>query len=321
MSRSIAALVSIVQILAAASLDAASPATRPVPNAFYVLENGVADEKHPTPESQAWMVKELGLDGISYNGLDNVAERLAALDKHGLKLFTLYVQAWLDGEEPKYDPRLLDAIKQLKGRETMIWLTIQSTKLKPSAEDGDARAVEILRELADAAAKSQLRIALYPHTWFWLERVEDAVRVARKVDRPNVGVTFNLCHWLKVDKPDTLEARLRLARPYLFQVTINGADPPGDWDKLIQPLDRGSFDVHRVLKLLKDLDYTGPIGLQCYAVKGDKYENLKRSMAVWRDFQARLKRETKQAASAACAADTGGSPWQGRGRRHGQIPA
>ena len=33
-----------------------------------------------------------------------------------------------------------------------------------------------------------------------MERIEDAVRVADKVDRPNVGVMFNLCHWLRVSK-------------------------------------------------------------------------------------------------------------------------
>jgi len=257
-------------------------------NPFYALNNGVKDAKHPTPELQARMLKELGYDGMSHSGVEGVADLLAALDRHGLKLFTLYVGAWLDGDQPKYDPRLPDVIKRLKGRETMIWLTIRSKKHKPSSPTGDARAVEIVRELADAAWASGLRVALYPHVWFWVERVEDAVRVAKQVDRPNVGVTFNLCHWLKVDEVKTLAARLELAKPYLFQVTLNGADPKGGWDRLIQPLDRGSFDTCALLRALKRMGYAGPIGLQCYNVKGDKYENLKRSMAAWRDLNARI---------------------------------
>jgi len=261
---------------------------RGLTNPFYALNNGVKDAKHPAPESQARMLKELGYDGMSHSGVEGVPDLLAALDRHGLKLFTLYVGAWLDGDQPKYDPRLLDVIKRLKGRETMIWLTIRSKQHKPSSPAGDARAVEIVRELADAARGSRLRVALYPHVWFWVERVEDAVRVVKQVDRPNVGVTFNLCHWLKVDEPGTLASRLELARPYLFQVTLNGADPKGDWDKLIQPLDRGSFDTCALLRALKRMGYTGPIGLQCYNVKGDKHINLKRSMAAWRDLNARL---------------------------------
>ncbi|MBN1341410.1 MAG: sugar phosphate isomerase/epimerase [Phycisphaerae bacterium] len=255
-------------------------------NPFYALANGVIDDKHPTPESQARMLEELGYDGISYSGVEDLPERLAALDRHGLKMFTLYVGANLDPDQPKHDPRLLDVIKQLKGRDTMIWLYVQSKKFKPSSVEGDPRAVEIIRELADAAKASGLSIALYPHTWFWIERVEDAVRVVKKVGRDNVGVTFNLCHWLRVDKPETLEERLSLARPYLLQVTVNGADDKGDWDKLIQPLDQGTFDVARLLKMLKKLGHTGPVGLQCYGVKGDKYENLKRSMAAWKRLSA-----------------------------------
>ncbi len=56
-------------------------------------------------------------------------------------------------------------------------------------------------------------------------------------------------------------------------VTINGADLAGksdsDWQRLIQPLDRGSFDVQGVLRELKQLDYRGPIGLMCYGITGD----------------------------------------------------
>ena len=52
-------------------------------------------------------------------------------------------------------------------------------------------------------------------------------------------------------------------------VSINGADHTGGWDRLIQPLDRGEFDVYGFLKTLRDLGYTGPIGLQCYMVPGD----------------------------------------------------
>jgi len=276
-------------------LRAETPASKAPTYPFYALVNGVKDAKHATPESQARMLKALGYDGIGTSGVEGVPEMLAALDRHGLKLFTIYVGAFLDADKPKYDPRLLDVIKGLKGRDTMIWLTIRSDKHKPSTVAGDPRAVEIVRELADAAQQSQVRIALYPHTWFWMECVEDAVRVAKKVDRKNVGVTFNLCHWLKVDKPGTMMDRLRLAQPHLFQVTINGADaePKGGWDRLIQTLDRGSFDVGSLLKALKRLGYAGPVGLQCYNVKGDKHENLKRSVAAWRDLNARLAAEPK----------------------------
>ena len=56
------------------------------------------------------------------------------------------------------------------------------------------RAEEIVREVAAMAEEAGLRVALYPHHGFWVERVEDAVRIAKKVNSKNLGVTFNLCH-------------------------------------------------------------------------------------------------------------------------------
>jgi sugar phosphate isomerase/epimerase len=115
--------------------------------------------------------------------------------------------------------------------------------------------------------------------------VEDAVRVAKKVNRTNVGVTFNLCHWLRVDEEENMRSLMKLAMPYLFVVTINGADSGGEgWKHLIQTLDRGSFDTSRFLRTLEDCGYTGPIGLQGYDIGGDAYENLKRSMSAWRQL-------------------------------------
>ena len=110
----------------------------------------------------------------------------------------------------------------------------------------------------------------------------------KMVDRPNVGVSFNLTHFLAVKDEANLDQRLREAMPYLELVSINGAEHEGGWDRLIQPLDRGEFDVFGFLKKLVALGYKGPIGLQCYQVPGDMEDNLKRSMAAWRKFQERM---------------------------------
>jgi sugar phosphate isomerase/epimerase len=263
-----------------------------LPNPFFVLSNGVQCPKYPTPEAQARVLAELGYAGIAPSGVKGVPEMLEALDKQGLELFALYVGANLDPNKPKYDPGLPEVIRQLKGRKTVVWLYVRSGKLKPSSPRGDPQAVAVVREIAEMAEGSGLRVALYPHTGFFIERVEDAVRVAKQVDRPNVGVTFNLCHWLKVDEPASMEQLMKLALPHLFLVTINGADSEGEnWDRLIQPLDRGSFDVYGFLKALDALGYTGPVGLQCYAVPGDKYENLERSMGAWQGFRKRMASE------------------------------
>ena len=74
------------------------------------------------------------------------------------------------------------------------------------------------------------------------------------------------------------------AAPHLFLVTINGADSGAartSWDRLIRPLDEGSFDLIPLLKKLRALNYSGPIGLQGYGVKLPPKDNLARSMVAW----------------------------------------
>ena len=246
------------------------------------MDTGVRDAKHRTPESQALMLRALGYAGASYGGVRHLPEVLKHLDANGLKLFAVYLGLSV---EPgvRVPPTLNDAIKILRGRETIIWLTINSRSYRRSSPAGDAVAVPLLRQLSDMAKEAGLRVALYPHFGTWIERVEDAVRVARKVGRGNVGATFNLCHWLRVGHEGNLRPLLQFARPHLFVVTINGADRGGTgWAQLIQTLDRGTFDNARLLATLREVGYTGPIGLQGYGIKGDVRDNLSRSMHAWR---------------------------------------
>ncbi|MHC4172888.1 MAG: family 16 glycoside hydrolase [Planctomycetota bacterium] len=255
------------------------------PNPFFAMDTGTKDDKHITVTEQIEMAKEFGYAGIGYTGCEGLAETLEELDTNGLRLFTVYLGVDIDPDQQKYDPKLKEAIKILRWRNTILWLFVRSRKYKPSSPDGDQRAAEIIREIADMAAEHRVRVALYPHYRFWVERVEDAVRVAKKVNRTNVGVTFNLCHWLRVDEEENMRSLMKLAMPYLFVVTINGADSGGEgWKHLIQTLDRGSFDTSRFLRTLEDCGYTGPIGLQGYDIGGDAYENLKRSMSAWRQL-------------------------------------
>lgn len=255
-------------------------------NPFFVLDNGVVDEKHQTARAQAQLLAELGYDGISV-GLDrcpSIPDLLDELDRRDLQLFTVYAGVNIDAGQVPYSAKLKETIRTLDERNTILWLFMQSKTHQPSSPAGDERAVAILRELADLAARHKVRIALYPHHGFWLERVEDAVRIADKVDRPNAGTTFNLCHWLKVNPEKSAESLIRQAMPRLFVVSINGADADGqNWKTLIQILDRGTFDMTGFLKTLGDAGYTGPIGLQAYGIGGDAYDNLKRSMQAWEE--------------------------------------
>jgi len=263
------------------------PARSQITNAFFAMDTGTRDAAHQTPMQQVQLLKELGFAGVGpeYRGAIELRQWLTALDQAGLKLFALYVPLRLDSIEPSLKD-LTEAARILKGHDSILWLYVTDSKHSASSAENDEVAVDALKKVAALAQDNGLRVALYPHTGFYVQRVEDAARLAAKANCPNLGVTFNLCHWLMVDGKN-LETSLKSARPYLFLVAINGADNGGkNWDQLIQPLDRGSYDVTQVLKSLTKTGYAGPIGLQHFGIKGDARENLRHSIEGWHKLGA-----------------------------------
>jgi len=283
-------------LLSLCSLRADDPGFRVgatgLPFRFFAMDTGTRDAKHTTAESQAVMLKALGYDGMDHTGTRGIPEKLKALDAQGLDLFAIYLTVSIDGGKTEI-PGIEDAIRALKDRPTIVWLAMRSSQHGNSSPAGDEEALAVVRRVADLATESGVRVAMYPHTGFWVERVEDAVRLARKAERPNVGAGFNLCHWLKVTGGrDDLVSVLAAAMPHLFVVTINGADSDGtNWTTLIQTLDRGSFDTYNLLRVLRDLGYAGPVGLQGFGIGGDVHDNLSRSVGAWRAMSARMEKE------------------------------
>jgi sugar phosphate isomerase/epimerase len=259
-------------------------------NPFFAMDTGTIDETHKSAKDQVEMLKELGYAGIGYwernaaQGAEGLAEMSSELDKANLKMFGAYFTIKLEDPPEKYTALIENNIRALAGHNTTIWLAMTSDVQQKSSASGDEQAVAIITRIADIANKNNISVALYPHENFWLEKVEDAVRLAEKSNRRNVGVIFNLYHWLKTDKPANLQTILAKASPYLLVVTINGTTEAGS----IETLDKGTYDVYSFLQSLKQVGFKGPIGLQGYGLSGDIRENLKRSMQAWREFSQRL---------------------------------
>jgi sugar phosphate isomerase/epimerase len=270
------------------------------PHEFFAMDTATLrtlGELLTKPDIEA--VAKLHYRGVALGALDSAEWRhlvevvLPWLDETGLKLYAAYSWAHVDREQFTIDAGIKANLPRLKHRKTAIWPLITSKSFKPSDPAGDAMAVAAVRQMADDAAQYGCSVSLYPHAGTLVERVGDAVRIAGKADRHNVSVTFNLCHWLKTDGPDSIDRALKLAMPKLSLVTINGANREGnDWKQFIQPLDQGNFDIGALLRELKALEYRGPIGLQGYDVANNFHiepiENLRRSMAAWTKLVSNL---------------------------------
>lgn len=252
-------------------------------NAFFAMDTGISGE--PTAVSDT--LQELGYDGFGGSGV-SVKPMREAIEGQGLKLWNIYLTLELKAGVSALTPELRQQIDDLKGSKTTLWIAI-----KEAPKDGGVTAKNAVTEIAELAKQAELEVSLYPHTGFWMSRFPDAAKLAAMVDREDVGITFNLCHWLKTEgDADPLPAIIKEKAKLQF-VTINGADK-GDtksmnWDRLIQPLGKGSYDVAGfVRKLQVEADWKGPIGLQSYGIKGDQKQNLTRSLAAWRKMSGKL---------------------------------
>lgn len=281
-------------ILLASALALSAAAANADTSPFFVFDNGLRGDNLATIDSQLDLVRKIGFAGLSWrtDSPERIKHVLQGAKQRGLKLFVVYCNLDLKDGKLVYDPRLKEIIALCKGTGTMLWPTLTSKQFKNSSPDGDEIAVAGLRELAGLCDANGLRIAIYPHVGMWVHRVEDALRVVKKVDRKNVGLTFNLCHALLDGAESRVPSLIEEAAPAMFVATINGADRGAskkEMPRMIQRLDQGTYDVGVVLKKLQAVGFTGPIGLQCYNIKGDPRDTLKRSMDAWQQYRARQK--------------------------------
>ncbi len=130
----------------AGTLDAqgAEPSAGPkaIASPFFAMDTALRDGVNRTPQEQARLLKELGYAGLG-GGPAGIEQSLAALDHEGLKLFTVYLGINL--EQPDYT-QIEKAAAALRGRDTIVWLTLTSTRYKPSSIEGDTQAVAILQK-------------------------------------------------------------------------------------------------------------------------------------------------------------------------------
>lgn len=248
---------------------------------FFVFDNGLTDLK--SAEEQAALLKKLEYEGICTRPQNASEEFIAAMDRHGIKITATFVSLPATGGEQDLPANVHDHIRRMKDHKPLVWLAVQNQNASDDAT------VSLIRKVCDRSAESGLEVVLYPHVKFKIATGRDCERFRKLADRPNLGTSFSLCHFLCQEDAAGLEAELKLLAPHLKLIQISGADsiPPGhpDWAKLIQPLGQGSFDMTRVMRTLDAIGYKGPVNLQCYQIKQPAIQHLTTSMEAWKKLK------------------------------------
>ena len=253
---------------------------------FFVFDNGLTDLK--SAGEQAALLEKLGYDGICTRPQHATEEFLAAMDRHGIRIVATYVTLAAMGDGQDIPRDIEDHLRKRKERKAIVWLTITND------DAGDEATVAAIRKVCDLVAEDGLEVVLYPHVGHKTHTSVECERLRRLVDRPNLGVSFSLCHFLCQEDSAGLEATLRSLAPHLKLVQISGADeiPPGnpDWQRLIQPLGQGTFDMRRIIRTLDEIGYQGPVNLQCYQIKQPADKHLAASMEAWKNLNKDVKK-------------------------------
>ena len=268
-----------------------------VKNDFFPLHNIIrGDSIYNTYDKQVLLIKSTGYDGIEINQVESFEGMKEALDKHGFNASYFYVRIILDS--PYIDKRVEEYIRQLKGSKTIIAPFITSTSsFTPGDGKADSLVARIIKQLAAWAKLSALQVAIYPHLGFYVQRTDHALRLVKSINRKNVGLSFNLCHWLAtttLQERNQLKPHLKKLQPYLKMITVCGANDvisknSNVWDDYILPLGEGTFNTYGLLKYcIKDMKLKVPVGVQCYNIKTDKYQLVKNTMNTWKQYKNKL---------------------------------
>ena len=243
---------------------------------------------HSAPKFFPYEVKSSPskLKALSYDGCeipfvtgDALARRIKAADEAQMVIFSTYIPH--DVRKPFPMEKLEAFMAPLKGRELVIELVLRG--YPPGAPEGVEPIVKLLKEIGTRAATYQLRIAVYNHIASYCESVPFTIDIINKVDLPNVGYCFIVCHWLRLEGAKDYRPLLKANPEKLFMVTTNGSTVESK-KAPIWPLDVGNFNQAQLLKTLDQIKYTGPVGLQCYNIKLPEQVHLKRSMATWKNL-------------------------------------
>jgi sugar phosphate isomerase/epimerase len=262
-------------------------------------------------DTRCEMLKELGYDGTYLCLWTKTAWRdLTSLGriKKQYDLEVVGVFARIDvlaGEEDPGNAAVVRLLETLEGA-NRFELALEAGRMGAGLSDGDpaaeSQAVRWLEKLVTIAERRNLLLSLYPHAGGWLSKTEHGIALCQKINNPALRLVFSGYHWF-AQGGQNLRAILQHAAPYLSSVSTCGSRrnehitkfgfpvAPGAYAQLpatIEPLDQGDLDNFALMAALRQVGYSGPIGLLGYAVGGDVYANLRRSIVAFRDIEKRL---------------------------------
>jgi len=248
--------------------------------------------------TRAEMLKEIGYDGmyfVFWGNLPSVRAEFPTLgnvkEKYGLEVAGVYQTYDISKPDTEEGNAMaLRTSEEMEGCPTIdLALTGFGGSLKCSDTEHDTAALKVIERFLAIAERKNLTIALYPHLSFWLEKADDALRLVKALPHPRLKLNFCGMHWYGVDNCPVFPLLERLS-PHLHGVNINGGKKPNPAGLpcTIEALDEGEMDNFAIVQKLHRLGFNGWYGFQGYSAGSDVYSKLRRSLNIFREFEARI---------------------------------
>jgi len=254
---------------------------------FGVIDN--SDDMRTIPVKQvASLMKELGYKSVAVSTEEpQFNERMNAFREASLRIGGVSLKWTTDGQSDNFNIPMDLVLSKVRDTGAIVMFGIA---VKDGATVTDARIVEQLRARAEEVQKAGVTLGIYPHLGFRVSRFEHATRVAEAVDHPALGVCFVLSHYMKQSDQKDLPARLRAAKARIVAAVINGSATGNTkamgWDRLIQHIDQGEFDLPALLDLLcGELKFKGPVFVQCVNIPAPTRRTLEVTHTKWQDLK------------------------------------
>ncbi len=246
---------------------------------IFARENLVAwcvvpfDAKNRTPTERADMLKKLGFTKLAYDWRDNhipsFEDEIRALQQQQIEFFAHWTPS---SQSPGYQP-MMQLIEKYK-LHPQLWMISPAMQAETPEKQVEINARALLPYVEDAK-RLGCKFGIYNHGG-WSGEPENMIAITQwlreHAGTQDVGIVYNFHHGHEHLKqfPQALKRMV----PYLICLNLNGMTVGGP---KILPLSQGKEDL-RVLKMVRDSGYRGPIGILDHRADTDAETSLQQNL-------------------------------------------
>jgi sugar phosphate isomerase/epimerase len=253
------------------------------PKSIYSKDNLIAwcivpfDSKNRNSEERAQMLNDLGINKLAYDWREKHVptfdDELNALKKHNINLQSFWYYSGPHPEEDKNFAKMIEVLRRHNVK-TQIWTMITGIPGLDSMSQSEkiASVAQPVKIIAEKAAEIGCSVGLYNHGG-WFGEPENQLAIIDYLKMPNIGIVYNFSH--SEEQIHRFPEFYPKILPHLYAINLTGLQ--GGYPAKVVPIGDGNIE-YRMMKIIEQSDYKGPIGIINEDFAPDAKDGLKLNM-------------------------------------------